>query len=337
LLFFFGIFLPAITLLVEAVNHMCAESFFDPLPTVGHVFAIAAVPLANGAALWTLRRGGGARVEAMIFAQAIAVAIAGVYTVMFLPITAMAIEALAFAGLGLLPLSPLLSLIASARALAALRRLHPALTRPARRVVLGGLAAGIGLLIALNVPAALTQNLHGAGGVGRSRGEHLGDPVAAPHRPARPHDESHLPARKILRPAERAVRRADAAPAGPGARDLLSRHRPADRRRPGPARRALAVARAPAVTAGCRDHRVAQPSVPIVDRQPTHIDPPFPVTMTAPEKRVALDNTVEVETPEHVHFRYRVADRCAACAPTCWTCSSGASSCWSCRSSCWSR
>src|SRR4029079_12251910 len=143
LLFFFGIFLPAITLLVEAVNHMCAESFFDPLPTVGHVFAIAAVPLANGAALWTLRRGGGARVEAMIFAQAIAVAIAGVYTVMFLPITAMAIEALAFAGLGLLPLSPLLSLIASARALAALRRLHPALTRPARRVVLGGLAGGL--------------------------------------------------------------------------------------------------------------------------------------------------------------------------------------------------
>ena len=157
MLFFFGIFLPAITLLVEAVNHMCAESFFDPLPTVGHVFAIAAVPFANGAALWTLRRGGGARVEAMIFAQAIAVAIAGVYTVMFLPITAMAIEALAFAGLGLLPLSPLLSLIASARALAALRRLHPALTRPARRVVLGGLAAGIGLLIALNVPAALTR------------------------------------------------------------------------------------------------------------------------------------------------------------------------------------
>ena len=29
--------------------------------------------------------------------------------------------------------------------------------------------------------------------------------------------------------------------------------------------------------------------------------------MTAPETRVALDNTVEVETPEHVHFRYRVA------------------------------
>src|SRR4029079_2373611 len=26
-----------------------------------------------------------------------------------------------------------------------------------------------------------------------------------------------------------------------------------------------------------------------------------------PEKRGALDNTVEVETPEHVHFRYRVA------------------------------
>jgi uncharacterized RDD family membrane protein YckC len=29
--------------------------------------------------------------------------------------------------------------------------------------------------------------------------------------------------------------------------------------------------------------------------------------MAPPETRVALDNTVEVETPEHVHFRYRVA------------------------------
>jgi uncharacterized RDD family membrane protein YckC len=29
--------------------------------------------------------------------------------------------------------------------------------------------------------------------------------------------------------------------------------------------------------------------------------------MARPETRVALDNTVEVETPEHVHFRYRVA------------------------------
>ena len=51
-----GIVMPAITNLVEALLHMCADGFFDPLPTVGHVFAIATVPLANAFSLWALRR-----------------------------------------------------------------------------------------------------------------------------------------------------------------------------------------------------------------------------------------------------------------------------------------
>ncbi len=58
---------------------MCADGFFDPLPTVGHVFAIAAVPLAGVVSLWVLKRRDAARIEAVIFAQAFAVAIAGVY------------------------------------------------------------------------------------------------------------------------------------------------------------------------------------------------------------------------------------------------------------------
>ena len=47
-----GIVLPTVTSLVEALLHMCADGFFDPLPTVGHVFAIAAVPLAGVVSLW---------------------------------------------------------------------------------------------------------------------------------------------------------------------------------------------------------------------------------------------------------------------------------------------
>ena len=52
----FGIVLPTTTILVEALLHMCAEAFFDPLPTVGHVLAMATVPLAAVFALWA--RGG---------------------------------------------------------------------------------------------------------------------------------------------------------------------------------------------------------------------------------------------------------------------------------------
>ena len=152
-----GILLPATTLLVEALTHMCADGFFDPLPTVGHVFAIAAVPLAGVVSLWVLKRRDAARIEAVIFAQAFAVAISGVYAVIFAPMTPVAAFGVMFWGLGLLPLSPLLSLIAGLRALTALRRLRRAAGLPAHRAILGGLAAGVGLLIALNIPATLTR------------------------------------------------------------------------------------------------------------------------------------------------------------------------------------
>jgi hypothetical protein len=152
-----GILLPATTLLVEALTHMCADGFFDPLPTVGHVFAIAAVPLAGVVSLWVLKRRDAARIEAVIFAQAFAVAISGVYAVIFAPMTPVAAFGVMCWGLGLLPLSPLLSLMAGLRALTALRRLRRDAGLPAHRAILGGLAAGVGLLIALNIPATLTR------------------------------------------------------------------------------------------------------------------------------------------------------------------------------------
>jgi hypothetical protein len=154
-----GILLPAITLLVEAVTHMCANVFFDPLPTVGHLFAIATVPLANLASLWTLRRREAVRIDAVIFAQAVAVAVAGVHAVMFIRMTPLAVYGVLYLGLGLLPLSPLLSLVAGLKALFALRAARGTLGRPARRMVLGGLAAGVGVLIALNIPAIATRVL----------------------------------------------------------------------------------------------------------------------------------------------------------------------------------
>ena len=152
-----GIVLPAVTLLIEALTHMCADTFFDPLPSVGHVFAVAIVPLAGVASLWALRRRDGSHLDAIIFAQAVAVAVAGVYALIFAPMTPVAVYGIVFVGLGLLPLSPLLSLIAGVRALVALRAVRRALKLPVRRVALGGIGAGLGLLVALNVPVLLTR------------------------------------------------------------------------------------------------------------------------------------------------------------------------------------
>jgi hypothetical protein len=156
----FGIVLPVVTSLVELATHMCAESFFDPLPTLGHVFAVFLVPLAGAASLRVLWRRDGDRLEATIFAQAAAMAISAVYALIFAPLTPLALFAIPYMGMGILPLAPALSFIAGLRALLALRRLRIALGRPARRrVVWPGLAAGVGLMIALQIPATATRLL----------------------------------------------------------------------------------------------------------------------------------------------------------------------------------
>src|SRR5262252_5650047 len=167
----FGILLPTITILVEALLHMCAEAWFDPLPTVGHVFALATVPLAGAFAIWALRRRDGAHIDSIVFAQAFAVAVSAVYALIFAPMTPIAVLAIAFVGLGLLPLAPVLSLMTGLYALARLRRLRAALGRPARRLAWGGVAAGIATLVALSAPALLTRVLLVRAAAGQWHGE----------------------------------------------------------------------------------------------------------------------------------------------------------------------
>jgi hypothetical protein len=162
----FGIALPTITYVMELATRMCANMFLDPLPTLAHVFAVFIVPLAAGFSLRALWRRDGERLQAVIFAQAVAAAIAGVYTLIFAPLMGMAGFALiSYMAIGILPLAPALALAASLRALFALLRLQNALdqlpgrARPARRTVWAGLAAGVGLMLALHVPATATRLL----------------------------------------------------------------------------------------------------------------------------------------------------------------------------------
>jgi hypothetical protein len=96
LIILWGIVLPALTLLIEALTHMCADAFFDPLPSVGHVFAIAVVPFANAVSFWALRRRETTRIDAVIFGQSFAVAISGVYALIFAPMTPVAVFAVMF-------------------------------------------------------------------------------------------------------------------------------------------------------------------------------------------------------------------------------------------------
>src|SRR5215470_2424130 len=46
-LIFTGLVLPSVAILVEMTSGICAQMFFDPLPTVWHKVLVIAVPLAN--------------------------------------------------------------------------------------------------------------------------------------------------------------------------------------------------------------------------------------------------------------------------------------------------
>ena len=102
----FGILLPAVTLAIELATGMCAEVFFDPIPTLGHVLLVAFVPLANLLALIGAARQLTRWRTSLLWANGIAMGIALVYTLVFLPITPLGVIAIIYMGMGLLPLAP---------------------------------------------------------------------------------------------------------------------------------------------------------------------------------------------------------------------------------------
>src|SRR5262245_51486220 len=150
----FGVILPAIVIGVELVTHMCAQSFFDPMPIYWHVAAVAFVPACN-LLIWSYLeyqpRWSARWVE---FANGAAIAIAALYGLLFLPLLPLAILAIV-AGIGLLPLAPLAAFVSALRLRVALarRRRGATLARP----LVGGLIAGLVFVIALDVPPAATR------------------------------------------------------------------------------------------------------------------------------------------------------------------------------------
>ncbi len=149
----FGVILPLVTLGVELYSGMCADTFFDPLPTPLHILLVAAVPVANALAIWVLHRRATHLFRALLLLNGAALGVAILYSLLFLPLMPLAVIALIF-GMGVLPLSPSLSLISAV----ALRRrlLRTGWPLPAMRWWPGALAA-VALLLAAEVPGSLTR------------------------------------------------------------------------------------------------------------------------------------------------------------------------------------
>jgi hypothetical protein len=165
LLLFGGVILPVISFVVETTTQMCAETFFDPLPTVWHYVLVLLVPLANFWIWHETRKDEALATTTWLLEllNGVALGVAIFYTILYAPLVPLSLMALLILGLGLLSLTPLLALIAGAFLTRHLRRLRQAqrmLNRPLERripALVFGIVLAFGVLIAAELPSTLAR------------------------------------------------------------------------------------------------------------------------------------------------------------------------------------
>ena len=109
-----GVLWPALTIAIEVASGWCADEFLDPIPTWPHLLLVCLVPCGNAYALMAVkgqpRRG---RLSLATFLIGASSAVSLVYAVVFLPLLPIALIAVIFAGIGLLPLTPFAAVLAN--------------------------------------------------------------------------------------------------------------------------------------------------------------------------------------------------------------------------------
>jgi hypothetical protein len=148
------------TVLIELILRLCGSTVFEPMPTIWHVIAVSAVPLINFSLWWHLRSKQPtpliqSHAHWFMFAGGAAIAIASIYSLIFLPLVPLAVIAILYFGLGLLPLAPITALIYG---IVLSWKLSSRVEKAQKgRYFSGGLAAALGALALLDVPPAATH------------------------------------------------------------------------------------------------------------------------------------------------------------------------------------
>ncbi len=159
-LLFFGVVLPMVTLAIELATHMCAATFFDPIPGLLDVMLVAAVPATN---FWVWRSVRSGRLPSagcrwLGAASAFSLLTAAYYAVLYGPLTPVAAIAVIFFGWGLLPLSPLFAFFAAWRLRVLAGRIPGVEGQGGLRGWGPGLAFALLALVAVVLPPVLTRH-----------------------------------------------------------------------------------------------------------------------------------------------------------------------------------
>jgi len=155
-----GVILPIISISLESTTHICADTFFDPIPTVGHLLLVMFVPLAQLQAWFAIRRGAPDRLTLAALTNGVVIGISIFYSIVYLPLFPIG-ALLILVGLGVLPLTPMFCLLAALLVRRNLNRI--AATAPQktfvfkRRTVFAGLLVAIGALTLIELPATVTR------------------------------------------------------------------------------------------------------------------------------------------------------------------------------------
>jgi hypothetical protein len=161
---FTGIILPILALGTELTTRICLDSgIVDPLPTPLHALLIALVPLANFLGWRAVSTNKPNQLKPLGFLCGMATSIAAYYTLLFATLTPFALlgfAAVIYFGIGLLsflPLSPLLSLIATLRMRVLIKRTLLPAGQKAVPLFKKGLLAGLLAALLFSTPMYLTE------------------------------------------------------------------------------------------------------------------------------------------------------------------------------------
>ena len=157
---FGGVILPIISITLEASTHICADTFFDPIPTVWHLLLVVFVPLAQLQGWFALRRGAPDRLTLAGLTNGVVIGISIFYSIVYLPLFPIG-ALLILIGFGVLPLTPMFSLLAALLIRRNLKRIAasapPKTFAVNRRTVFFGVLFAATMIGLTELPGTLTR------------------------------------------------------------------------------------------------------------------------------------------------------------------------------------
>ncbi|MBX9668388.1 MAG: hypothetical protein K2X93_12255 [Candidatus Obscuribacterales bacterium] len=155
----FGAVLPVAALVIETNTHEMARQFFDPFPTIFHIFLFLLIPISTTLTWLATRLNLSPLYSMMSLASGMALGISVLYTLMLAPLAPMFIGLLLPYGTGLLGLSPLLSIpviLLCGGTICKLADRHPTFFDAHQLKHLGHLIILV-MVVAVELPSTLTR------------------------------------------------------------------------------------------------------------------------------------------------------------------------------------